>query len=56
MTLRTAGIDVGSSAIKVALLEDAPGAEPRILARASEWIRRREPQQVATELNDRALD
>ena len=55
MTLRTAGIEVGSSAIKVALLEDAPGAEPRILARASERIRRRDPQQVATELFDRAL-
>jgi benzoyl-CoA reductase subunit D len=53
MTLRVAGVDVGSSAVKVVLLEDAPGAEPRILARGSERIRRRDPLQVATELFER---
>jgi benzoyl-CoA reductase subunit D len=49
-TLRVAGIDVGSSAIKIVMLEDSgpDGVEVRVAQ--SERIRRRDPQLVAGEL------
>jgi benzoyl-CoA reductase subunit D len=53
--MRAAGIDVGSSAVKAVVLEDAPGIPPRVLARGTERIRRRDPQQVASELFERLL-
>jgi len=48
--LTVAGIDIGSSAAKVALFEDEPGSEGRLLVGRSERIRRRDPQEVAIEL------
>jgi benzoyl-CoA reductase subunit D len=52
VTLRAAGIDVGSSAVKAAIVEAAPGGEARILASVAERIRRRDPIQVAREAFD----
>jgi len=54
--MKTAGIDVGSSAVKVVLLEDVEDGSPRVLAARSERIRRRDPHKVALELFDAALD
>jgi benzoyl-CoA reductase subunit D len=48
-TLRTAGIDVGSSAVKIVVVEDATDARARILASRSERIRRRDPLAVVEE-------
>jgi len=50
--LRVAGIDVGSSAVKVALIESREGQDPVVAASASERIRRRDPRAVAEELFD----
>ncbi|MFQ5655153.1 MAG: benzoyl-CoA reductase subunit D [Planctomycetota bacterium] len=55
-TLLVAGIDVGSSAIKMALMEDTPGADARMLLGRSERIRRRDPQRVAEELFEGCLE
>ncbi len=52
---RVAGIDVGSSAIKVVLLEDDTGQPPRVLFARSERIRRRDPRKVATQMFDEGL-
>jgi benzoyl-CoA reductase subunit D len=48
--LLTAGVDVGSAAVKVAILEDEPHRGPRILLGRTERIRRRDPQKVAEEM------
>ncbi len=54
-TLLTAGIDVGSAAIKVAIVEtDASGGE-RLLAGAAERVRRRDALVVAEGLFDQQL-
>jgi benzoyl-CoA reductase subunit D len=53
--LRVAGIDVGSSAVKVVVLEDDGCAAPRVRAAESERIRRRDPLGVASGLFDAAL-
>jgi benzoyl-CoA reductase subunit D len=45
--LLVAGIDVGSSSVKVVVLEDRLGEESRAIAGKSERIRRREPKDVA---------
>jgi len=45
--LQVAGIDVGSSAIKVVMLEDRQEKEPRVLIARRERIRRRDPKDVA---------
>lgn len=50
--LRVAGIDVGSSAVKVALLESRGDGDARVVASATERIRRRDPRAVAEELFD----
>lgn len=50
----TAGIDVGTGAVKVALFE-AEGGRARWLARGSERIRQRDPYRLAEELYDAAL-
>ena len=49
MTL-AAGIDVGSSAVKIAILDDGDGASPRVLAAECERIRRRDAGEVANGL------
>jgi benzoyl-CoA reductase subunit D len=54
-TLRVAGVDVGSSAVKLVLLEESGDGEARILARRSERVRRRDPQRVTEDVFDEAL-
>jgi benzoyl-CoA reductase subunit D len=56
-TLKTAGVDVGSSAIKVVVLTDG-GSDDRtkVLAGRSERIRRRDPQKVAAELFEACVE
>jgi benzoyl-CoA reductase subunit D len=49
-TLRTAGVDVGSSAIKVVVMDHVPGREPGVVASGIERIRRRDPIQIADAL------
>jgi benzoyl-CoA reductase subunit D len=46
--LRVAGVDVGSSAVKVVILEDAEGVPPNVLVGRRERVRRRDPAEVAT--------
>ncbi len=55
-TLEVAGIDVGSSAVKVVLLEEAAGGGARVLVGRGERLRRRDPRQVASDLFERCLD
>jgi benzoyl-CoA reductase subunit D len=52
----SAGIDVGSSAIKTAIVEDRANGEPRVLATRTERIRRRDPLRVAEEAFEQSLD
>lgn len=54
--LLVAGVDVGSSAIKVAILEDVEGGASRMLLGRSERIRRRDPQKIAEEMYEACLD
>jgi benzoyl-CoA reductase subunit D len=54
--LLVAGVDVGSSAIKVAILEDVPGGASRMLLGRGERIRRRDPQKVAEDMYEACLD
>jgi len=51
----TAGIDVGSAAVKIALLADREQGEATLLSCISERIRRRDPVQVAEGAFERAL-
>jgi benzoyl-CoA reductase subunit D len=51
----SAGIDIGSSTAKVAVVEDGGTGEPRLLAGDSERIRRRDPATVARGLLAQAL-
>ncbi len=53
--LLAAGVDLGSSAVKVAVLLDSGDDGARILASRSERIRRRDPLRVAEEVFDAAL-
>lgn len=53
--LIVAGIDVGSSTVKVAILEDRGPRGADLLLRQVERIRRREPEQVAVEVFERCL-
>jgi benzoyl-CoA reductase subunit D len=48
--VRSAGIDVGSSAVKVAVIEDRGGSEIALIASGEERIRKRDPIQVTEEL------
>jgi benzoyl-CoA reductase subunit D len=48
--MRVAGIDVGSSAVKIVVMEDAGEAGARVLAKGTERIRRRDPQAVTADL------
>jgi len=54
--LLVAGIDVGSSAIKIVLLEDNGEEAARVLLGRSERIRRRDPQKVVESLYEQCLD
>jgi benzoyl-CoA reductase subunit D len=53
--LLVAGVDVGSSAIKVAILEDTLGGDARIVLGRSERIRRRDPQKITEEMFEACL-
>ena len=53
-TVLSAGIDVGSSAVKAALIEEENG-DARLLADGVERIRRRDPVKVSEELFERLL-
>jgi benzoyl-CoA reductase subunit D len=55
MSLVTAGIDVGTSAVKIALLR-VSGSEATILAHGTERIRRREPRAVVERAWSQALE
>jgi benzoyl-CoA reductase subunit D len=52
----SAGIDVGSGAVKVAIMETDGAADHRMLAKVSERIRRREVMKVVDEVYQAALD
>ncbi|HEX6790912.1 MAG TPA: benzoyl-CoA reductase subunit D [Candidatus Krumholzibacteria bacterium] len=54
-TLRVSGVDVGSSAVKMVVMEDDGDGHARIVAKGAERIRRRDPHAVAAELNERCL-
>jgi benzoyl-CoA reductase subunit D len=53
--MRTAGIDVGSSTVKIAVVETGAEGAERLLAGRSERIRRRDPMAIAGELFDATL-
>lgn len=53
--MKVAGIDVGSSAIKVVVLEDSGNGGARMLYGQRERIRRRDPHKVAVGLFDECL-
>ncbi|KAB2962552.1 MAG: benzoyl-CoA reductase subunit D [Thermoanaerobaculia bacterium] len=54
-TLRVAGIDVGTAAVKLVLLDDRPGERPQVVLTRLERIRRRDPQKVVEEIFAEAL-
>jgi benzoyl-CoA reductase subunit D len=54
-TLTVAGLDVGTSAVKLVLTEDAPGKRPIILLKRRERIRRRDPHAVVQSMFREAL-
>jgi benzoyl-CoA reductase subunit D len=55
-TLLVAGIDVGSSAVKVAVMEDSGNGEARVLAARGERVRRRDSLKVTEELFESCLE
>jgi benzoyl-CoA reductase subunit D len=55
-TLLSAGVDVGSSAIKVAVIEDPGNGEPRLVGTRMERIRNRDPLRVAQETFGQILE
>jgi benzoyl-CoA reductase subunit D len=54
-SLLVAGIDVGSSAVKIALLEDAGEGQARVVLARCERIRRRDCQKVTSDLFEDCL-
>jgi benzoyl-CoA reductase subunit D len=54
-TLRSAGIDVGSSAIKAAIIEDRGNGEIALVGSDSERIRKRDPVRVTEGLFEKTL-
>jgi benzoyl-CoA reductase subunit D len=54
-TLKVAGIDVGSSAVKIALVEDTGDERTRMLVGRNERIRRRDAKNVVDDLFDECL-
>jgi benzoyl-CoA reductase subunit D len=55
-TLRVAGVDVGSSAIKAVVLAEKADGRIEVLAAHTERIRRRDPQDVAAGLFEDCID
>ncbi len=55
-SLRVAGVDVGSSAIKVTVMEDGGDGSARVLAKGTERIRRRDPIKITADLFQQCLD
>jgi len=53
--LKVAGIDVGSSAVKIAVLEDTGDERTRVLVGRNERVRRRDPKHVVDDLFDQCL-
>ena len=53
--LLAAGIDVGSSSVKLALLRDSGDGRPELLHLASERLRRRDPRELAESLYAESL-
>lgn len=53
--LTVAGIDVGTSAVKLALLQESPDGSSNILLQKRERIRRRDPQKVVEALFEESL-
>jgi benzoyl-CoA reductase subunit D len=53
--LKVAGIDVGSSAVKIAVLEDTGDEQTRVLVGRNERVRRRDPKHVADDLFGQCL-
>lgn len=54
-TLITAGIDVGSAAVKIAMVRTTSGGHETLVASGNERIRRRDPVAVATGLFDQLI-
>ncbi|HET6350275.1 MAG TPA: benzoyl-CoA reductase subunit D [Candidatus Krumholzibacteria bacterium] len=54
--LHVAGIDVGSSAVKIVIMDDAGAAGATLRVKGAERIRRRDPQLVAGELFQHCLE
>jgi benzoyl-CoA reductase subunit D len=54
--IRSAGIDVGSSAVKIALVEDRGNGDIDLVACDSERIRKRDPIKVTEEIFEKTLD
>ena len=54
-SMLVAGIDVGSSAIKIVLMEETAGEQPRVLVGRNERIRRRDPKQVVDDMFEQSL-
>jgi benzoyl-CoA reductase subunit D len=54
--LVTAGVDVGTSSVKVVVCRSAEGDEPAVLGQVIERIRKRDPRLVARRCYDLALD
>ncbi len=54
-TLRVAGLDVGTAAVKLVFLEEAPDGSISVLKRRLERIRRRDPKRVVDELFTESL-
>ena len=53
--LLTCGLDVGTSAVKAAVVRSPAAGEPELLATVTERIRRRDPRVVADAVYERAL-
>ena len=54
-TLNVAGIDVGSSAVKIAFVEDTGDDRTRMLVGLNERVRRRDPKHVVNDLFEQCL-
>ncbi len=55
-TLTVAGVDLGSSAVKIVLFRDRPGESGELFLGRSERLRRRDPLEVTEELFDACLE
>jgi len=56
MSQCVAGIDVGSSAVKIVVMEDAGNGNSRIMVKGTERIRRRDPHTVTSDLFERCIE